>query len=91
MNALEYFNYYFFLQKFFIWLFLPYVFTPFNDKRRTKKISVEDMKKIRLSLKKSLFICSFEIVLYKDLVSGPTKETGIDRAASYLMLNLRKP
>lgn len=41
--------------------------------------------------KKSIFICTLEIVLYKDLVSGPTKETGIDRAASYLMLNLRKP
>lgn len=42
-------------------------------------------------LKKSFFICTLEIVLYKDLVSGPTKENGIDRAASYLMLNLRKP
>lgn len=41
--------------------------------------------------KKSFFICTLEIVLYKDLVSGPTKETGIDRAAPYLMLNLRKP
>lgn len=41
--------------------------------------------------KKGFFICTLEIVLYKDLVSGPTKETGIDRAASYLMLNLRKP
>lgn len=49
------------------------------------------MKKIRLSLKKNFFICTLEIVLYKDLVSGPTKETGIDRADSYLMLNLRKP
>lgn len=49
------------------------------------------MKKIRLSFKKSFFICTLEIVLYKDLVSGPTKETGIDRAAPYLMLNLRKP
>lgn len=48
------------------------------------------MKKDTFVLKKKVFICTLEIVLYKDLVSGPTKETGIDRAASYLMLNLRK-
>lgn len=36
---------FFFLQKFFIWLFLPYVFTPFNDKRRTKKISSKIWKR----------------------------------------------
>lgn len=43
-------------------------------------------------LKKNCFIiCTLKIVLNKDLVSDPTKEAGIDRPASYLMLNLRKP
>lgn len=44
-----------------------------------------------LKKKNCFIICTLKIVLNKDLVSGPTKEAGIDRPASYLMLNLRKP
>lgn len=54
----------------------------------------EEQRKFRRRYEKDTFVLKkkvFSSVLYKDLVSGPTKETGIDRAASYLMLNLRKP
>lgn len=75
-------------------LFDPFchMFSLLSIIKRTKKNESKLWKRYVCPKKKNCFIiCTLKIVLNKDLVSDPTKEAGIDRPASYLMLNLRKP